>query len=270
MNVLVACEESQAVCKEFRSLGHNAFSCDIIECSGGHPEWHIQGDVLKILNPSYRQVLIGGTPTPLKDDENCEIKMLPYITFRTMDGKPHYIEGKWDMIIAFPPCTDLTNSGARHFKKKRLDGRQRKSIEFFCQFLTADCDRIVIENPVGIISGDYVAKHFPDLSQKYHLPRKPTQIIQPWQFAICDKDKTIKSTCLWLIGVNPLVPLHTEKPEIEYFEWFDEKSGRTKRQSQWYYDTRCLGAKERARAASKTFPGIARALAEQMGGDVNV
>jgi hypothetical protein len=181
----------------------------------------------------------------------------------------HTQNGKWDLIIAFPPCTHLTNSGARHFEKKRADGRQREGVEFFCQFLNADCDRIAIENPVGIISGNYIAEHFKDLAKKYGLPKKPSQIIQPWQFAITEFDKTKKSTCLWLKGLPLLVPIHTEEPEIAYFEWYDEKAGRIKRQTQWYYDTRCLGAKGRAKAASKTFPGIARAMAEQWGGDVN-
>lgn len=149
MKVLVACEESQEVCKAFRALGHEAYSCDILECSGGHPEWHIQADILPLLNG------------------NC--------TFTTMDGVEHRIDGKWDMVIAFPPCTHLAVSGAAWFEKKRADGRQREGIEFFCQFLNADCDRIAIENPVGIISGDYVRKYFPDIAEQYGLPVKPTQ-----------------------------------------------------------------------------------------------
>ena len=240
MKILVACEESQAVTIELRKLGHEAYSCDIIECSGGHPEWHIMQDVLPLL------------------DGRCE--------FKTTDGVEHAIADKWDMIIAFPPCTHLAVSGAAHFKKKRVDGRQQWGIEFFCQFLNADCDRISIENPVGIISGDYIPKHFPDLAASYGLPRKPTQIIQPWQFALSEDEKTEKSTCLWLKGLPPLTPSHTEKPEIPYKEWFDEKTGRTKRQTLWYYNTRCLGSKGRAAAASKTFPGIAKAMAEQWAG----
>lgn len=123
---------------------------------GGHPEWHIMQDVLPLL---------GG---------NC--------TFETCDGVNHTIKGKWDMIIAFPPCTHLAVSGAAHFARKREDGRQREGIEFFCQFLEADCDKIVIKNPIGIIGGKYIPQHFPDLAKKYNLPRKPTQIIQPYQF----------------------------------------------------------------------------------------
>lgn len=210
MRVLIACEESQAVCKEFRKLGHEAYSCDIVPCSGGHPEWHLQQDVIPLLKE------------------------------------------KWDMIIAFPPCTHLANSGARHFAKKRADGRQQQGINFFMQIANVDCPRIAIENPVGIMSSTW---------------RKPDQIIQPWQFALSDAEKTEKSTCLWLKGLPALKPLHDEKPEIPYKEWFDEKAGRMKRQTLWYYNTRCLGHKERATAASKTFPGIARAMAEQWGGE---
>ena len=240
MKILVACEESQAVTIELRRLGHEAYSCDLIPCSGGHPEWHTQGDVLPLLNGS------GG-----REEYFC-----------TQDNKSHRLPDRWDMILAFPPCTHLAVSGARHFEKKRADGRQREGIEFFCQFITADCERIAIENPISIISGDYISTHFPDLAEKCGLPIKPTQIIQPWMFG----DNTKKSTCLWLKGLDPLVPEITEEPEVEYHEWIDCKTGKKKRQTRWYYDTRCLGPKGRAKAASKTFPGIARAMAEQWAG----
>ena len=233
MKILVACEESQAVCKEFRARGHEAYSCDIIECSGGHPEWHIMEDVLPLLNG------------------NC--------TFKTCDGVEHHIDGKWDMLIAFPPCTHLTVSGARHFEIKRADGRQRAGIEFFGKFLTADCDKIVIENPVGIISGDYIPKHFPDLAEKYDLPRKPAQIIQPWMFG----DNFAKTTCLWIKGLPNLVPEVTEEPEMEYLEWIDKKTGKMKRQAKWYCDALKLSPTERAKVRSKTFRGVARAMGEQ-------
>lgn len=240
MKVLVACEESQAVTKELRRLGHEAYSCDIIECSGGHPEWHIMGDALRLLNPEA--LPFGGVG----------------ISFLTMDNQFHLIHGEWDMILAFPPCTHLAVSGTRHFEKKRADGRQRNGIEFFCQFLNAKCKRIAIENPVGIISGDYIPTHFPDLAEKYGLPKKPTQIIQPWMFG----DNAKKTTCLWLFGLEPLVPAITTEPELEYYEWIDGKTGKKKRQPLWYYKAR---TGNHGKKRSKTFPGIARAMAEQWG-----
>ena len=233
MKVLVACEESQEVCKAFRGKGHEAYSCDIINCSGGHPQWHIMDDVLKILT--------GGK-------------------FKTMDGRSHCISN-WDMIIAFPPCTHLAVSGARHFEKKRTDGRQREGIEFFCKFLEVECERVVIENPVGIISGDYIPKYFPDLAERFNLPQKPTQIIHPWMFG----DNYSKSTCLWEKGVKPLEPIIKNQPELEWFEWIDRKTGKKKRQPKWFTDALKLQAEERARVRSKTFPGIAKAMAEQWG-----
>lgn len=219
MRILIACEESQEVCKAFRRKGHEAYSCDILECSGGRPEWHIQGDVRLLL----------------KD--------------------------KWDMIIAFPPCTHLAVSGAAWFEGKRKDGRQREGIEFFCQFLELECTKVVIENPIGIISGNYVKEYFPDLAEKYNLPLKSTQIIQPWNFG----DNYSKSTCLWIKGVPPLVPEVTIQPELEWFDWIDGKTGKKKRQPKWFADAWHLPPKERARVRSKTFPGIARAMADQWG-----
>lgn len=220
MRVLIACEESQAVCKAFRARGHDAYSADIQNPSGGHPEWHIKGDVLPIING------------------NCH--------FRTMDGELHEIAGTWDMIIAFPPCTDLAASGARHFARKRSDGSQERSKNFFLAFTVANCPRIVIENPVGIMSTCY---------------RKPDQIVQPWQF----KDDYQKTTCLWFIGdVKQLVPYVTEKPDFQYHTWIDKKTGKIKRQTQWYYDTRRAG-KHRGKVASKTPAGLASAMSEQWG-----
>lgn len=234
MNVLIACEESQEVCKAFRTKGHRAFSCDIQECSGGHPEWHILGDVLPLLN--------GKT------------------SFTTMDGQEHKIEDRWDMIIAHPPCTHLAVSGARYFAAKRADGRQREAIEFFCQFLEADCDKVVVENPVCIISGNYLQEHFPDLAEKYGLPQKPTQSIQPYEFG----ERARKKTCLWEKGVQPLVPTEIvdcgplagngRSVNASIDTAYDE-NGKTIRWS----DPRT------AKARSKTFPGIAKAMAEQWG-----
>lgn len=230
MKVLIACEESQAVCLAFREKGHEAYSCDIIECSGLHNEWHIKQDVIPLLNG------------------NC--------TFNTCDGTHHKISGKWDMIIAFPPCTDLCVSGARHFEKKRADGRQRKSIEFFCNFLNANCDKVVIENPIGIISGDYIPKWFPDLAEKYNLPLKPSQIIQPYEFGHNAK----KSTCLWVKGVPLLKATNIVEPElITYICKSGKKVTFSKHMVQGFENG------ERAKSRSKTFEGIARAMAEQWG-----
>lgn len=241
MKVLVACEESQRVCTEFRKLGHEAYSCDIEPCSGGHPEWHIQGDVLPLLNG------------------NCD--------FKTVNGDTHHLISKWDLIIAFPPCTHLAVSGSRHFEEKRLDGRQIEGLEFFCKFFEADCNKIVIENPVNIISGDYVTKWFPDIAEKYDLPRKPTQRIHPWMFG----DNFSKCTCLWEKGVEPLVPLIKEEPEMEYHEWVDKKTGKKKRQNLWMYQAlrNTKTAEDRRRVRSKTFPGIAKAMADQWGKELS-
>jgi len=196
MRVLVACEESQAVTKEFRRLGHEAYSCDIQPCSGGHSEWHIQGDVLEIIN----------------------------------DG--------WDMMIAFPPCTHLAVSGARHFERKRKDGRQQEGIDFFMALANAPVERIAIENPVGIMSTVW---------------RKPDQIIQPWQFG----DSATKTTCLWLKNLPPLKPTNiVDKGERTVF-----KSGKS--HPKWYADALKLSPAERAKVRSTTFPGIAKAMAEQ-------
>lgn len=154
MNVLIACEESQRVCTEFRKLGHNAFSCDIIPCSGGHPEWHIMQDVLPLLNG------------------RC--------SFKTMDGIEHSIDGKWDLIIAHPPCTYLTLAGNKWFKPEFADRfpnrkKQRKeAIDFFMAIANADCDKIAIENPVGIMSSQW---------------RKPDQYIEPYMFGDSEKEK---------------------------------------------------------------------------------
>ena len=211
MKILVACEESQAVTIELRRLGHEAYSCDIQECSGGHPEWHIKGDVLPLLNG------------------DCE--------FNTMDGERHAISGRWDMIIAFPPCTDLAVSGARHFAKKRADGRQQASIDFFMKFANAHCDMIAIENPVGIMS-----THF----------RKPDQIINPYQFG----HPETKKTCLWL---KNLQPLEETENVYAYMMTLPEKE---RSRIHWMGSGH---AKER----SKTYPGIARAMAEQWAGPVD-
>ena len=237
MRILVACEESQAVTKELRRLGNEAYSCDIIECSGGHPEWHIKDDVLRYINGDQA-------------------------IFWTMDGVGHITPKRWDMILAFPPCTHLAVSGALRFEAKRADGRQRDGLEFFCKFLEADCDRIAIENPVNIISGQYCKKWFPDIVEKYGLPIKPAQIINPWQFGHPES----KKTCLWLKGLPALQPTDV-LPLPECGHWANQtKDG----QNKLIVDGRWIGFNDprTARERSKTYPGIARAMAEQWAGPV--
>jgi hypothetical protein len=198
VRILLACEESQAVTWEFRQLGHDAYSCDILPSSGKVPEYHLQQDVVPLLKE------------------------------------------QWDLIIAFPPCTHLASSGAAWFEQKRKDGRQQEGIDFFMLFTNLDAPRVVIENPVGIMSKIY---------------RKPDQIIQPWWFG----DPFEKRTCLWLKGVPPLVATNEVKPEPRS----TYASGRT--MPAWYADAWRLPPAERSKARSKTFPGIAKSMAEQWG-----
>lgn len=217
--VLIACEESQVICAEMRKRGAEAYSCDIIDCSGGHPEWHIKQDVLPLL------------------DGNC--------TFCTADGAKHSIIGQWDLIIAHPPCTYLTTTGNRWFNIEKYGDKAIKrmqdratAIEFFIAFTEAKCKHICIENPVGIMSTEY---------------KKPTQIIQPYQFG----DPYEKRTCLWLIGLKPLVPTNIVVP----LERTKYASGKT--MPSWYADAAKLPKDERSRIRSKTFPGIGAAITEQ-------
>lgn len=223
MRVLVACEESQAVTKELRRLGHEAYSCDIEPCSGNRPEWHIQSDVLPLLNG------------------NCK--------FHTVDGTQHSIDGKWDMIIAFPPCTYLTVTGNRWFNVERYGDKaikryedREQAITFFMQFVNADCDMIAIENPVGVMSTEY---------------RKPDCKIQPYEFGEPER----KTTCLWLKGLPKLKPTNIVEPIIV-------KCASGAIESNWHMETLHLKPKERSKLRSKTFPGIARAMAEQWCGAV--
>lgn len=185
--VLIACEESQAVCKEFRKLGHEAYSCDIIPCSGGHPEWHFKEDV-----------------------------------------KEHLKKNKYDLIIFFIPCTHLAVSGARWFDEKIKDGRQQEAIDFFMFAVNYPCKKKAIENPIGIISTKY---------------RKPDQIIQPWQFGHGET----KATCLWLFGL----------PELKATEIV-----KGRKQIIW----KMPPSKDRSKLRSKTYLGIAKAMAKQWGG----
>lgn len=220
MKVLVACEESQRVCTAFREKGHEAYSCDIIDCSGGHPEWHIRQDVLPLL---------GG---------RCE--------FGTCDGKVHRIDGKWDLIIAHPPCTRLCSSGQRwlyfgddYYKSQKI-AEQQKAIVFFMTLVFADCDRVAVENPVGIMSTAY---------------RVPDCIYNPYDF---EGETDCKKTCLWLKGLPPLKPTRkTVLPKEERTNSIWLAKFGNKRLS-W-------SDPETARLRSQTPWGVATAMAEQWG-----
>lgn len=225
MRILVACEESQAVTIEFRKLGFEAYSCDILPCQGGHPEWHFMGDVTKLIsiNISDRQ-------------------------FQTEAGNYEVLSvSGWDAIIAFPPCTYLTVTGNRWFNVEKYGEKavqrikdREEAIKFFMLFANAECENIVIENPVGIMSSEW---------------RKPNQIIQPWQFG----DPYEKKTCLWIKGFDNLYPTNIVKPpERTTFE-----SGKS--MATWYADAFKLPPAERSKMRSKTFPGIAKAMAKQWG-----
>jgi len=221
MKILIACEESQVICKAFRKLGHEAYSCDLYKCSGDHPEWHIQWNCLPLLNG------------------NCE--------FTTENGDIHKIEGKWDLLIAHPPCTHLSSSGQWAYNKGKDINLKYDAINFFMNFVNADCDKIAIENPVGVMSTHY---------------KKPDQIIQPYWFG----DKAQKSTCLWLKNLPKLTPTNIVE-KGEFVEWIDKKTGKTKRQSKYDIDILRTAKtnEERSKLRSKTFQGIADAIAQQWG-----
>lgn len=215
--VLVACEESQAVCKAFRELGHEAYSCDTQEPSGGHPEWHIQGDALE----------------PLKGG-----------IIVTMDDKGHYIDA-WDLLVAHPPCTFLSRAGSNrliieHEIQKPRYEKGIKARDFFLKFWNADVERIVVENPVPM--------------KIWGLPQY-SQIIQPYMFG----DPYIKTTCLWLKNLPPLFATDIVVPESK---WVSSSDHRVKKTADEWAKSGYRSAKQR----SKTFPGIARAVATQYGG----
>lgn len=217
MNVLIACEESQRVCIAFRERGHNAFSCDIQEPSGGHPEWHILGDALIAIQ--------GGQIV-------------------TMDGVTHDIP-KWDLLIAHPPCTFLSNAGARHLYKggKLQKDRFKKGMQgkkFFMEFYRANCERICIENPIP--------------SKVYGLPPY-SQAIQPYEYG----NPYTKKTCLWLKGLPNLKPTNKVKPIAT---WCPSGSYSHKHNPK---HRGAAGDRNRAKMRSKTFDGIAQAMAEQWG-----
>ena len=221
MKVLAACEESQRVCAAFRKRGHEAYSCDIEPCSGGHPEWHVMGDVLPLLNG------------------HCEIE--------TMDGQKHRIEGRWDMILAFPPCTKTSNAGARHLWKggrlnikRYYEGLCGKAL--FQAIWAADCERVVIENPVS--------------SRIYEYPT-PSQTIQPYEYG----HPYSKKTLLWERGVEKLKP--TKIVEVKA-SWCPSGSYAGKHAERH----RGMFTKDRAKNRSKTFEGVAEAMAEQWGKEI--
>lgn len=234
MNVLVACEESQRVCTAFREKGHNAFSCDIMTCSGGHPEWHIHGDVLKVLNQQLLPV--------------CNGEYKYGIEFYTNNGQDfHTIWGKWDLIIAHPPCTRLCNSGQRWLywgdeeyrsKKKK---EQEEAVDFFLKFTKADCPRIAIENPMGIMSSLY---------------RKPDFTYNPYDF---EDETECKKTGIWLIGdIQPLKPTRKEplpKEQRTHGIW---KAHFGDKKLAW-------NDPETARLRSQTPIAVAKAMADQWG-----
>jgi hypothetical protein len=216
IRILLGCEESQAVTIAFREIGIEAYSCDIKDCSGDYPEWHIKGDLLEV------------------------------------------IQDNWTAAICFPPCTHLAVSGAAHFAKKIADGRQKEGVDFFMKIAKSNINHFAIENPIGIMS---------------RLWRKPNQIIHPYFFG----DEAQKSTCLWLKNLpllyhNSRVNLFdTEITHVgkgEFFEWTDGKTGKLKKQPQWYADAfykHGTNSEMRQTMRSKTFPGIANAMATQWG-----
>lgn len=222
MRVLIACEESQAVCKAFRAKGHEAFSCDIQESSGGAPQWHIKGDVLPIING------------------DC--------LFVTEDGQAHLQEGPWDLLIAHPPCTYLSNAGAArlykvidgetYIKRSRFEkGMDAK--EFFLKFLEANCKKIAIENPTP--------------SGVYRMPPY-TQVVQPYEYG----DPYMKRTCLWLKGLEPLKPTNIVEPICSWVSGGSKRADGTPRKNKGtVYRTSIK--------LSKTFLGIASAMADQWG-----
>ena len=227
MNVLLGCEESQAVCVEFRKRGYNAYSCDIQPCSGGHPEWHIQTDIFEVINGGW---------------------------FVTEAGTSVLIE-KWDLGIFFPPCTYLTVTGARWMYNK--DGslnedrkrKQEQGLDFVKKIMNCNIEKIAIENPVGAISRNI---------------RQPDQIIQPYYFG----DEAQKTTCLWLKNLPKLIhvkhdDLFSNSTHVSPGEMITTSTGKTF--SKWYWETSRGVGSDRSKLRSKTFPGIAKAMAEQWG-----
>lgn len=225
MKVLIACEESQTVCKAFRARGHEAYSCDIQDCSGGHPEWHIKGDALKLINGN--------------------------VSFTTQGGQMVHLDGPWDLLIAHPPCTYLSLVTTRHLSLKKntpekvVDRMWRlaEAAVFFMRMMLADCPKIAVENPLGFMS---------------RLYRKPDFTVHPYFFCEGPKDKENyekKRTCFWTKNLPPLLPMKAMPPPKPKAY---SKSGKPLNFEE------CV-TKNRAKTRSKTFPGIAKAMAEQWG-----
>lgn len=231
MRVLVACEESQEVCKAFRAKGHEAYSCDLQECSGGHPEWHIKDNALYFING---------------DTNGHDVCHTPFHLFRTQDGKYHDLPKRWDLIIAHPPCTYMSAAGACRMYPKagHIDNdRLAKAMEakrFFLRLLNADCPRICIENPRPL--------------KCVELPEE-TQRIQPYEYG----ERWSKLTYLWLKGLPALVPT---KIVSDYKPYVSCGTSRNKGNPEKSGMSRRGGAQK---VRSKTFPGIAAAMAEQWG-----
>lgn len=217
LKILVGCEESQAVTIELRKLGHEAFSCDLQECSGGHDEWHIKGDVFDVLEPK-------------------ETKYGKLICFTTQDGKYHTIVGNWNTGIFFPDCTYLTVSANKWYKDQpprksgTLVGAERRAareeaIDFFMKLYNCKIPKVAIENPIGVMSTRF---------------RKPDQVLQPWMFGHGET----KATCLWLRNLPKLEPTNIVEGRHQRIHLLPK-------------------SKDRAKLRSKTYPGIAKAIANQ-------
>lgn len=203
MKVLIACEESQTVCKAFRLKGHEAFSCDIQPCSGGHPEWHLRQDVFEVINMG------------------------------------------WDLMIGFPPCTHLSAAGAPSWRQKQIDGRQQDAFKFFMALYNSNIPKICLENPTGYINSHY---------------RKPDQIINPFQFGHPFK----KRTCLWLRNMHRLIETELVEPKF-HFTSNSTRGGLLKDGTRKKSELPIYKAWDNSTERSKTFPGIANAMAEQWG-----
>jgi len=258
MRALFGCEESGVVTEEFRKLGHEAYSCDILDCSAGHPEFHIKDDAIRAANGWIK--VVHADECLCEDwDEDREYIICPYCEIEysecyhpgpTMDYEYQEFDGvlyvkcfEWDMMVAFPPCTHLALSGAKHFEQKRKDGRQKSGIDLFMNLINAPIEHIAVENPLGIMSTQY---------------RTPDQIVNPYDFG----DPARKPTCLWLKGLPKLKATSMDAPlfgmSIDKGEFHVTKGGN--KLPKWY---NLPPSENRGKLRSKTFIGLAKAMAEQ-------